>query len=34
VIDYKKENVVERVLALSDGKGVDFAIENVGAARS
>ncbi|WP_417782012.1 zinc-binding dehydrogenase [Terasakiella pusilla] len=32
VIDYKKENVVERVLALSDGKGVDFAVDNVGEA--
>lgn len=30
VIDYKDENVVEKVMELTDRKGVDFAIDNVG----
>lgn len=30
VINYKKENVVERVLALTDGKGVDLILDCVG----
>ncbi len=30
VIDYKQEDVAKRVMALTEKKGVDFAIDNVG----
>ena len=32
VIDYRRDNVLERVLALTDGKGVDLVLDHVGGA--
>lgn len=32
VIDYRRENILDRVLALTDGRGVDLVLDHVGGA--